>query len=146
MALNFNKYAQDGEHFVSELAGRLRAPDDKARAGRVLRAVLHVFRNQISPTESMQMIAQLPMFIKALYVDGWRIAGQHKKIRKYEAFIEAVRSPEHGTMKSDFYSDGEAENAIYAVLGMIRDKVSSGEIDDILATLPKGLKDFLEKA
>ncbi|TNE60409.1 MAG: DUF2267 domain-containing protein [Bacteroidetes bacterium] len=143
MALNFNKYIQDGEHFVNEVAKILGKPEDKAKGGRVLRAVLHALRNRITPNESLQMIAQLPMLIKAIYVDGWRFSNEARELRHLGDFIEAVREAGGRATLNDFVTDYETEVAIRAVFRVLRNYVSEGEIADILATLPAELKPLM---
>ena len=144
MALNFNKYINDGEHFVNEVAKALGQPQDKVKAGHVLRAVLHTLRNRLTPNESLQLIAQLPMLIKAVYVDGWRITNEARELRHLGDFIEAVREAGGSATRNDFVTDYETEAAIRAVFRVIRQFVSDGEIADILATLPAELKPLLE--
>jgi hypothetical protein len=77
MTINFDKYAQTGKEFVKKIAFELGDEDNTSRAGALLRATLHTLRDQSSPEESLQFISQLPMFIKAIYVDGWK-PGSHK--------------------------------------------------------------------
>jgi len=38
--------------------------------GRIVRSVFHVLRDMLSTEESLQLIAQLPMALKSLYMDG----------------------------------------------------------------------------
>jgi len=135
MALNFNKYVQSGQAFLNELADRLGTPKDQDRAARILKTILHLLREQISVQESAQLIAQLPMFLKAVYVDGWRIGAKQNKIRDYELFVCEVRCPPANKVYSDFDSDEETIEAIRIVFGMIQEKVSKGEIEDILGNL-----------
>ena len=144
MLLNFKKFADVAEAFVKDLAGRLGAPGDRDRAARILRNVLHLLRDQISPQESIQMISQLPMFLKAVYVDGWRIAGKPNKIRRYDTFIDEVRYPPGPKVYSDFESNEEAEESIRIVFSMISEKVSEGEMLDIISTLPTALRPFFQ--
>ena len=47
MALKFNKYVLDAEAFIKEIAQEMGAPIDMNRAERILRAVLHAFRNRL---------------------------------------------------------------------------------------------------
>lgn len=145
MALNFNKYVTDGEQFVKEVATELETPGDVARGGRILRAVLHAFRNRMTVTESLQLISQLPMLIKAIYVDGWRLNKEARTIRHLGDFIEAVREAGGRATLSDFVTDYEVEKAIHAVFKVLKNHVSEGEIQDVLATLPVELKPLLEK-
>ena len=68
MALNFNQYAADANTFMKEYAEKLNI-EDKEKAGRILSAILHGLREVISTEESLQIIAQLPIFLKAEYVN-----------------------------------------------------------------------------
>lgn len=143
MSPNFNKYIQDGERFVKEVAAATREPADVAKAGRILRAVLHAFRNRLTTAESLQLISQLPMLIKAIYVDGWKISDDAKRIRHRGDFIEAVREEGGAATRDDFVTDREVEHAIHAVFKAIKMYVSAGEIRDIVATLPEELRPML---
>ncbi len=51
--MNFEKYAEKGNRFIKDLARELGCPDDKKKAGRVLKAVLKALRNRLSHEESM---------------------------------------------------------------------------------------------
>lgn len=145
MPLNFRKYAESAEVFVKELAVRLGSPEDRDRAARVLRNILHLLRDQITPQESVQLLAQLPMFLKAVYVDGWKFNNKHNKIKDYDEFVSEVRYPKARKIYTDFMSKEEAEAAIYIVFDMIEEKVSPGEINDLVNTLPTQLKPFFER-
>lgn len=144
MALNFNKYVQDGEQFLKEIARETGHPADVAKAGRILRAVLHAFRNRLAPSESLQLISQLPMLIKAIYVDGWRISDEAKRLRHLGDFIEAVREEGGPATINDFVTDREVEHAIHAVFAVLKNHVSKGEIQDVVATLPAELRFLLK--
>jgi len=60
MILNFQKYAQTGEAFVKRIAEELGDSDGTSKASRILRSTLQVLRDQSTPEESVQFIAQLP--------------------------------------------------------------------------------------
>jgi uncharacterized protein (DUF2267 family) len=146
MAMNFKKYVQDAEDFISEVALELGDPDDKVRAGRVLRSVLHTFRDRVTPVESLQLISQFPMFIKALYVDGWKISHEDRSLRHLGDFIEALRTADGPGNVYDFYTDYEAKEAIQAVFRVLKNHVTYGEIHDIIAILPAELKSLMAMA
>lgn len=143
MALNFNKYVQDGEQFLKEVAVEAGNPADVAKAGRMLRAVLHALRNRLTPSASLQLISQFPMLIKAIYVDGWKISDEAKRLRHLGDFIEAVREEGGPGLVNDLISDKDVEKAIHAVFKVMKNHVSEGEIEDILLTLPLELRPLL---
>ena len=140
MAYNFNKHAQKGNEFVNEVARELGIPDDNDKAMRILKAVLHTLRDKISPEESLQLIAQLPLFIKAIYVDGWRISGKHQKMRKMNDFLEAVISNGGVTGDDDFQTLDRTESAVRDVFHILQQHISEGEIIDIIKVLPVDLR------
>ena len=144
MLLNFRKFADSGEAYLKDLAGRLGTPNDRDRAARILRNVLHLLRDQITPQESVQLIAQLPMFMKAVYVDGWKIGGKQDKIRHFETFVDEIRYPPAVKIYTDFKSKEEAEAAIRTVFAMIVEQVSVGEIKDVVGTMPPALRPLFE--
>ncbi|MBV6440922.1 MAG: DUF2267 domain-containing protein [Haliscomenobacteraceae bacterium CHB4] len=143
MALHFSKYVQDGEQFIKEVAVAAGDPADVGKASRMLRAVLHAFRNRLTPSESLQLISQFPMLIKAIYVDGWRISDEAKRLRTWGDFLEAVREEGGRATLNDFVTDREVEHAIHAVFKVVKSHVSAGEIRDIAATLPEELRPLL---
>jgi len=140
MAPNFEKYVQDGNRFVNEIATELGLSDDRSKAYRILKSVLHVLRDKISPQESLQMIAQLPMFIKAVYVDGWKLNEKGRKLRSIDDFVNAVTEVDGMRAYFDLTRPGEAENAVRVVFKVLQRHVSEGEISDIVAILPKELR------
>lgn len=71
MALNFNQYAQEGNAFLNEYTKQLGVGKDTEKAGRIFVSIMHALREIISVEESLQFIAQLPMFLKGAYVNGW---------------------------------------------------------------------------
>ena len=146
MALNFNKYVTDGEQFVKEVAIEMGTPWDTAKGGRILRAVLHAFRDRVPPRESLQLIAQLPMLIKAIYVDGWQMKDESRQLRHLGDFIEAVREAGGRATFEDFTTDYEVQHAVQAVFKVLKNHVTEGEIQDVMSTLPTGLRPLLADA
>ncbi len=139
MALNFNQYAQEGNTFMKHYAKTLNLGDDKEKAGRILSSILHALRELISTEESLQFISQLPMFLKAVYVNGWNIRTP-KKAKNITEFIDLIREFNGVTSINDLESDEVAENYIHSTFIELRQYVSLGELEDIRSELPKDLK------
>ena len=91
MSINFDNYSQKANEFVKEIAAELGSPEDTGHAGRVIRSVFHTVRETITPEESMHMIAQLPLYIKAVYVDNWKLSEKQGKVRSMEEFLGELR-------------------------------------------------------
>jgi uncharacterized protein (DUF2267 family) len=140
MALNFNKIAAKGNEFMNDLARELSYPEDSKRAGRVLKSILHALRNQLTTEESVQLMAQLPLFLKAVYVENWTLRKNDKKPKKIEDFFHEIRKIDKQTAVYDFKTDDDIDNAISVVFMSLRRYVSLGEMEDIKAVLPKNLK------
>lgn len=143
MALNFNQYAAEGNTFMKKYSEELGLTKNPDRAGRILTTILHGLREMISTEESLQFIAQLPMFLKAVYVNGWTIKDKKKKVKNMDDFIELLRSISGPTSIADFKSEGIIEDDIHSTFFMLRQYVSSGQIKDMKSQLPKQLKRLL---
>jgi len=143
MALNFDKFAAKGNEFIKELAKELGYPEDKSRAGRVLKSVLHALRNQLTTEESVQLIAQLPMFLKAVYVENWTLHKSKNKPKHFKDFFNEIRKFDTPVAQHDFQTDDDIDNAIAVIFMALRNYVSLGEMEDIKAVLPKELKSIV---
>lgn len=139
MGLNFNQFAKEANSFLKDYAKQLNLKDDIDKSGRILSSILHALRDLISTEESLQLIAQFPMFLKAIYVNGWTLK-KKPKVKNLEAFIDLVRKYDGNTSVHDFESDEKAENYIKTTFIALRKYVSLGELEDIRTELPKDLK------
>lgn len=141
MALNFNQYAVEANAFMKVYAEKLNITD-KDKAGRILSSVLHGLREVISTQESLQLIAQFPMFLKAVYVNGW---SGHKKqrIKTMVEFIDLINRFDGVTAVHDFESDELTTKYIKITFLALRKYVSTGELKDVRTELPKELKSLI---
>lgn len=144
MELNFEGHSQKANEFVKEVAAELGNPEDTGHAGRVIRSVFHSVRETITPEESMHLIAQLPMYIKAVYVDNWKISGKQGKVRSPEEFLSELRQKAGRTAERDFGNDEMAMQKVEALFNVLKRHVSAGEIEDIKAQLPQSLAELWE--
>lgn len=144
----FETYAQKGNEFLDLLADELRCPEDIPRALRILRCVMHTVRNNVSPEVSLQFIAQLPMVIKAVYIEGWKLSEVRKKpLPTAEAFIREVLQSESGVLaQHDFAHREEVNRSVRAVFTTVRRYVSDGEWLDVVAVMPAAIRDLLMKS
>ena len=118
--------------------------DNTEKAGRILIAVLHALRDIIPIQESLQLLAQLPMFIKGAYVHGWSSKKKKLRIKRMPDFIDLVRKHDGAAAVNDFeYSEEVAEQYIRTTFIYLRKYVSLGELQDIRDALPKELKNMV---
>ncbi|MFD0761223.1 DUF2267 domain-containing protein [Lutibacter aestuarii] len=139
MSLNFNQFAVDANKFLKIYTKELNLGNDTEQAGRILSSILHGLREVISTEESLQLIAQFPMFLKAVYVNGWS-SRKKKKVKSMTEFIDLIRVFDGKTSIHDFGSDAKAENYIKSTFMVLRKYISLGELEDIRTELPKDLK------
>lgn len=144
MSMNFEQYAAKGNEMINYLATDLSVTRDQA--ARVLRATLHTLRNRLSIEENFDLIAQLPMVIKAVYVDGWKPERQIHQSHHLIDFLDEIKENDHKAGTFDF---GDIEQTIFMVRGAFRvisKYVSNGELNDIIHTLPLKIRDFIINA
>jgi uncharacterized protein (DUF2267 family) len=139
MALIFEKYAIKGNEFLSLLKESL-ATEDDGQAIRILRSTFRVLRNHFTFEESLQLLAQLPMAIKSVYVDGWR-KGEHKRLHNVDDFLLEIIQD---TAWHDFNDKEDILDSVRAVIDTMRVYVSVQEMDQALATLPRQISELFE--
>lgn len=144
MLFNFQKHQQNATLFLKEVAAELETPEDLDHAGRVLVSVLHALRDRITAEESVHFISQLPMYIKAVYVEGWKFSKPAKKVKKMEEFLADVRSQTERTADRDFGDFKNTRKEVEAVFRVIRKHVSEGEINDVRSQLPEEIGELWE--
>jgi uncharacterized protein (DUF2267 family) len=141
MALNFNQFASEANLFLKAYTKKLNL-EDTEQAGRILSSILHGLREVISIEESLNLIAQFPMFLKAVYVNGWTTR-KKRKIKNMSDFIDLIRKYDGVTSVHDFESDDIAESYIFTTFVQLRKYISLGELEDIRTELPKDLKSMV---
>ena len=84
------------------------------------------------------------MFLKAVYVDGWKNTVKPTKLKSVEGFVDVVERCQAHVGESRFDWELATDEIIRITLGLIRARhISDGEIADIEARLPQGLKSSL---
>jgi uncharacterized protein (DUF2267 family) len=113
--------------WLNELDSRV-GWEDRNRAYRLLRAVLHEVRDHLNPDEAAQLGAQLPVLVRGIYYEGWNPSKTPVRERSREGFVARVQKA--------FQADpmGDAEAAIRAVFWLLDRHVSEGEMEDVRRT------------
>jgi len=114
--------------------------DDRHEAYLALRAVLHALRDRLTIEEVAELGAQLPMLIRGFYYEGWDPSGKPVKERHKEAFLEQIQR----YFKTGRYARTEVdpERVARAVFRVLANRVSEGEIEDVLHVLPRELREL----
>lgn len=144
MATNFEKFAQEGQAFINDLSEALGHPHDKGQTTILLRASLHVLRDRITISESFHLLAQLPMFLKALYVEQWKYREKPEKIDSLEEFTREIEREQakYGETRFDWQEPtSEIVRTIFNTLGKYW---AEGQLEDVEAQLPPALQPLFE--
>ncbi len=142
--LNFEKYTTEGNVFVKHLAKELGHENDIVQTSKIIRAVLHTLRDRISMSENLDFLAQLPMYIKALYVDDWKYKEKPDRLKSIAEFAEKVKEHQRKYGESDFDWPESTEEIIKATLGFIKKNyVTEGEMEDVRTNMPEELRSLV---
>jgi uncharacterized protein (DUF2267 family) len=120
MATRSEEYVFKAKEFVNLVAKELQSPDDVQHASDVTLSSFGTLRELLSPEESLHLIAQLPLYVKAAYVNGWHLDEEGKSLSKKST----LPAP------SDFH-------AFLSVLGKY---ISEGEMHHVITQLPEEFK------
>jgi uncharacterized protein (DUF2267 family) len=139
--MKYEHYAQEARKFVKEVALELGDADSIDQADRIMTSVLHSLRDLLTPEESLHLISQLPMMLKAIYVNGWRLHTKNR-IRSIDEFIECLMLKNPRTAPQDFGNDEKAIERTKAVFKVLRNHIAIGEVKDIVSQLPSELTEL----
>jgi len=127
--------AQQAHEWVNEVKGLLQVPGERS-AYAALRCVLHQLRDRLPAREAADLGAQLPTLIRGVYYEGWNPLAGPQPIHRAEEFVQDLIQKLHG------HDEIHAESAVRAVFTLLDARISKGEIDDVIATLPDEIKAF----
>jgi uncharacterized protein (DUF2267 family) len=110
--------------------------DDRHLAYLVLRGTLHALRDRVGAESAVHLAAQLPMLLRGLYYEGWRMAASQTKERSRAEFFDHVRRE---------FPPGSAIDpnlAARSVFAVMRDKLDPGEVHKVIDRLPPELREL----
>ncbi len=125
--------------WVNDLADAL-GTEDRQYAYRVLRAVLHALRDHLPVNEGAQLSAQLPVFVRGIFYEGWTPGRTPEHARDRDTFLRAVAS------EARLAGETEASFAVSATGRVLSLHVSSEEVGSVLHALPAHLRELLVPA
>jgi len=145
MIAQLDRHVQETREFINELAANLGHPEEEERTARLLKAFLHVLRDRMIISESLDLLAQLPMFLKAMYVDQWKYKETPDKFTSAEELIEKVKAKQSSFGEHDFPWKKPTGELIQIVFTSLRKYLTEGEIEHIMAQMPKDVQDLLSQ-
>jgi len=108
--------------------------NNKPRAYRLLKAVLHALRDWLQTNEAADLAAQLPGLLRGVYYEQWRPSATPVKRRTKADFVARVEE----SFKADPLA--HPSQAVMAVFELLSEKISAGEINDVRHALPEELR------
>jgi uncharacterized protein (DUF2267 family) len=109
---------------------------NKQRAYRLLRVTLHALRDRLPFIEAVHLGAEMPLLIRGMYFEGWHPAGKPEKFRSREEFLARVQS----AFELDPLEN--PEEAVSAVLALLTNRISRGEMADVRHAMPRSIADL----
>ncbi len=119
--------------WINDLDARL-GWNNKPRAYRPLKSVLHVLRDWLQLNEMAHLGAQLPTLLRGAYYEQWQPSGTPVLTRNKTAFLTRIdeefrRDPLPNTVQ-----------AVMAVFERLSQKITLGEIEHVRRALPDDLR------
>lgn len=112
---------------------------DRTLGLRALRTGLHTLRDRLPAAEAVDLGAQLPMLIRGLYYEGWRIVAKPAR-----EDLDELR----GSIRADLANDPrlDPEVVLKATIHVLAAHVTGGELDDVHHVLPRQLANLWDDA
>lgn len=133
--VNLEKHIDEVYKWIEDVANNL--DGDEMRddwAYKALRSVLHTLRDRLTPPEVFHLSAQLPIFIRGIYLEGYSLSDKPDKFGWDEMLARINKELSPGI-------DVKAEDAFRAVIHVLFKHVTPGELNDIRSTMPKDIKE-----
>jgi uncharacterized protein (DUF2267 family) len=131
--VNLEKYCNETKSWLSDIAGKMRVPGRNDWAFNTLRAVLHTIRDRTTIQEVFHLSAQLPVLIRGIYFEGYKPTGKPLKMNSQD-FMKQIKK------KMGPSVDVPAAEAFRAVIDVLYERVSPGEMNDIKGSMPKDIQ------
>ncbi len=135
----FDKTLQESNVWLKSLMERL-GTNDRDYAYGALKATLHALRDRIGPENAVHLAAQLPMLLRGMFYEGWRLANSATRERHMAGFLEHVSQE----LPKALYND--PEDIVRAVFEVVSERIDSGEVGKLIKILPPELRDLWREA
>lgn len=126
---SFDTAVQKGNLWLKDIekAGNLRS---RFQAYAALRSVLHALRDCLPPAEAVKFSAQMPLLVKGVFFDGWKIAPKPMRLSREEFYSYVSRSLKDQT-------GVEPATALKAVLSALCRHISPSVLETLQPVLPR---------
>ena len=132
----FDASLQKTQVWINDLMSELGWEDRPQKACLALRTALHALRDRLTVEEAVHLGAQLPILIRGVYYEGWKLTGKPVKERHKNEFLDHVAV----VFRDDDTVD--PEKVMRAVLKILARHISEGETENVKHLLPKTLQEL----
>lgn len=101
-----------------------------------------MLRDLITPEESLHLISSLPMYLKAQYVNGWKIRTEKPRVKTQDEFFELLRQKYPPTSGRPLGQAESLRDDVRAVFSVFRNYINEGELRHLRVQLPQAIADF----
>lgn len=130
---NFDHTVQEGNLWLRKVAERLHF-DDERHAYSALRAALHALRDRLTPEDAVHLAAQMPMVVRGLYFEGWKMSRTPTNDGTIDQFCAHIASQLPPMFPMD------AKTVATGVFDVLWTELDVGETAKVIDRLPPALK------
>lgn len=136
----FDTTTQRTNEWLRDISQHL-GDDNRRHAYLALRGTLHAVRDFLPIDESAHLSAQLPLLVRGVYFEGWDPSQTPTQERSRESFLAHT---EHAMERALWNEDTDIspEKAARAVLRVLSDRVSEGEMQQVRHVMPEPVRDL----
>lgn len=132
----FDASLQKTQIWFNDLMGELDWQEQPQKASLALRTALHALRDRLTVEEAVHLGAQLPILIRGIYYEGWKLTGKPVKERHKSEFLDHLAK----AFRNDETVD--PEKVMRAFLKVLARHISAGESENVKNLLPKSLQEL----
>ena len=142
--VNFDKFSQEANEFIKQLASDLGHPEEENRAMIVLKSVMQAIRDRITISESFDLMAQLPIVLRGIYTHQWTYS--EKPPQQYESIEEmkqVVEENQRSMGESEFDWNKPTEEIVSICIDSLKKYLSDGQLSHVRGQMPKEVKELI---
>lgn len=130
----FDKTLQTTHIWLDEIMA-ITGPDRHV-AWHVLGAVLRTVRDRVPVPLAVHLGAELPILVRGIYYDQWRVAEQPEKYRSVDEFLRHIGD------KLGAIRPVNRQDAARAVFNVLTRHIARGQIEKVRDALPEDIRDL----
>ena len=125
---------QEGNLWLRKVAEQLHFKEEDRHAYSALRATLHALRDRLTAEMAVHLSAQLPMVVRGLFFEGWRMGRRPSDEQTVDDFCGHIERE----LPPKFPMDGKT--VAMGVFEVLWTQLDVGEIAKVIDQMPPALK------